>query len=554
MTVRKSKKKLNIYLSTIGAAVICAFVICVFIFESNKGTTVRDSYELETLSGWESEGEEMGFPYSFDARQGKELVVSNVLPDYIPENYALTFRTLYCECRVFVDGNQIAEYATETGMLFSRLTGNIRFIVPLSQNDAGKTITVSFTPYYTQKTDIAGFEFGTVGDIKLSIVYYNLLRFFTTTMMFTIAFVALIFVAYAVCEKSFLNVRLVYNFALFTFVDAMWIVCSSDIPQLFINKNGSASVVSYLCLSLMTPCFAGFSENLLPKGKKIFEKIRYISWGLPIINIFGMITGLFDPPTVLILTHVSILTVALFSLFYAVKAWNEGVEGKVLLLAIIELIVVAGVGFACYFIAPSRGYDGMVFGIGMLIFILILFVIIFVRQIKEIEESRYVEVYKELAFTDILTGLNNRAAFEREFSRISERGDRGVWISLFMFDLNFLKEVNDNYGHQAGDQLIVGMSECISDVFGRLGNCYRLGGDEFAAICINQKGKAEQLLKDFDEVLAEYNSKTERTISSARGYAELAYNGESNFMSLLFKLADQEMYIDKQIKHNNRVR
>lgn len=550
MLPRKSKAE-KYYLSIV-AIITIVFLIVVFAFETNKKTGIANSYKLESLPNWEFEGEAIEFPFSFDAVTGREVSMSTRLPAYIPDDYVISFRTLYSKCSVYANEELIGEYAADPGMIFSKLTGNVRYIVPIPAKYAGKTIRISLVPYISQNADLAGFEFGTAGDAKLSIIYYNLLRLFTTTIMLTIAVVTLAFVIYSYYEKSYLNVNLVGNFTLFTFVVATWIICSSDIPQMLINRNGAVSVLSFLSLSLMPACFSGFCQYLLPKGEKIFNKIRLITSFLPAFNIFGMVTGLYDPPAVLIITHLSILVGAFFAVYYAAKGYKESLANKLLLAAIIELLAVAGAGFACFFIAPSRGFDGMIFGVGMLIFIVMLFMLIFVRQIKSIQEYRYVEVYKELAFTDILTGLNNRAAFEREFSRISEKGDIGTKISLFMFDLNFLKEVNDQYGHQAGDQLIVGLAECIEKAFDRFGTCYRLGGDEFAAVCINYPVNGKLLLEDFDRILEEHNNISEKKISVARGVSELPYNGESNFMSVLFKFADREMYIDKQIKHNQR--
>ena len=49
-----------------------------------------------------------------------------------------------------------------------------------------------------------------------------------------------------------------------------------------------------------------------------------------------------------------------------------------------------------------------------------------------------------------------------------------------MMDLNGLKAANDNIGHEAGDELIIGASKCMDNAFSGLGRTYRVGGDEFA--------------------------------------------------------------------------
>lgn len=63
----------------------------------------------------------------------------------------------------------------------------------------------------------------------------------------------------------------------------------------------------------------------------------------------------------------------------------------------------------------------------------------------------------EMTYTDVLTGLANRAAFEMKIREIQEKPDRGEINELLIckFDLNDLRKVNDNYGHDYGDRHII---------------------------------------------------------------------------------------------------
>jgi len=85
------------------------------------------------------------------------------------------------------------------------------------------------------------------------------------------------------------------------------------------------------------------------------------------------------------------------------------------------------------------------------------------------------------AMKDGLTDLYNRRAYEKdltELSKVSLTSDL-VYISM---DVNGLKVINDTLGHVAGDELILGSSECMRNVFKPYGKVYRIGGDEFVAI------------------------------------------------------------------------
>jgi diguanylate cyclase (GGDEF)-like protein len=91
---------------------------------------------------------------------------------------------------------------------------------------------------------------------------------------------------------------------------------------------------------------------------------------------------------------------------------------------------------------------------------------------------------EELATTDALTGLKNRRKFDSEMDVEWRRAIRArTPLALLMIDADHFKSYNDTYGHQAGDQVLVGIAICISDSVRRAGDCpARFGGEEFAVL------------------------------------------------------------------------
>jgi diguanylate cyclase (GGDEF)-like protein len=96
-----------------------------------------------------------------------------------------------------------------------------------------------------------------------------------------------------------------------------------------------------------------------------------------------------------------------------------------------------------------------------------------------IDRHKRVVDHEKRAFTDVLTGLPNRAAYNAALSTLS-CDPPGRW-ALLVIDLDNLKVVNDSFGHQAGDQLLRVAGERIAAA-ALPGRVYRVGGDEFAAI------------------------------------------------------------------------
>ena len=95
---------------------------------------------------------------------------------------------------------------------------------------------------------------------------------------------------------------------------------------------------------------------------------------------------------------------------------------------------------------------------------------------------RELERLKLAALTDNLTTLGNHRAFEEELQRdLAEAAEAGRPLSLALLDLNGLKQTNDRFGHQAGDESIRALAQGLASA-GPDTSAYRIGGDEFALV------------------------------------------------------------------------
>ena len=124
--------------------------------------------------------------------------------------------------------------------------------------------------------------------------------------------------------------------------------------------------------------------------------------------------------------------------------------------------------------------------IGAIMLALILFVLaVTLFLAREIgHRARAEDKLEEMATTDALTGLKNRRKFDTEIDSEWRRATRHKMpVSLLMIDADHFKSYNDTFGHQAGDQMLVGIAICISDSVRRAGDCAaRYGGEEFAIL------------------------------------------------------------------------
>ena len=87
----------------------------------------------------------------------------------------------------------------------------------------------------------------------------------------------------------------------------------------------------------------------------------------------------------------------------------------------------------------------------------------------------------------MLTEAMNRNAYENMIRYLDEQELELHTTGVVLLDLDNLKEINDNFGHEKGDEALKLCYQCIRQAFPSEQNCFRIGGDEFAYISIKMK-------------------------------------------------------------------
>lgn len=154
-----------------------------------------------------------------------------------------------------------------------------------------------------------------------------------------------------------------------------------------------------------------------------------------------------------------------------------------------------------------------------------------------------------LAFQDPLTGLANRALLEDRLNRAQNRSRRSdSWLSLLLIDLDDFKQVNDDLGHAAGDQLLCEVSRRLRGVVRDCDTVARLGGDEFVLLLEDADEQvageiALRALSVLGEAWRQAGTGVERPMGASIGLA-CTRSGELDAGELL-READRAMYAAK---------
>jgi diguanylate cyclase (GGDEF)-like protein len=126
------------------------------------------------------------------------------------------------------------------------------------------------------------------------------------------------------------------------------------------------------------------------------------------------------------------------------------------------------------------------------------------QQTRELRESR--ELYRHMAHHDALTGLATRTLLHDRLQVALDRAQRfGKNIALLMLDLDKFKDINDYFGHSAGDQVLRVTAQRIRATIRKTDSVARMGGDEFIVLLndLADAGQAEQIAAKIVAVLSE---------------------------------------------------
>lgn len=177
------------------------------------------------------------------------------------------------------------------------------------------------------------------------------------------------------------------------------------------------------------------------------------------------------------------------------------------------------------------------------------------RQLEiEVEQRKQMEQeMRHLAMHDMLTGLPNRALFMDRLESAHHRAQRhGGMFALVYVDVDRFKEVNDTWGHGAGDAVLIELSARLRGALRENDTVARLGGDEFALVLeelddINDAHRLmERVTLSLQAPMHYLRDGEELTLAIAASIGVAAYPADGAEVDALLHAADQAMYLIKR--------
>jgi len=174
------------------------------------------------------------------------------------------------------------------------------------------------------------------------------------------------------------------------------------------------------------------------------------------------------------------------------------------------------------------------------------------RQRREIDLAE-TNALRLAAHTDFLTGLGNRTAFQEQ---AQDWMDRNTTFSLFLIDVDYLKDVNDRLGHASGDALLRHVGSALADATERCPDAHvaRIGGDEFAVLCRGTTAAEAALADTLATLQGAVWQPGERNRTLSLSFGSARYPDDARALDMLYQNADLALYTAKRFGRGRYVR
>lgn len=196
--------------------------------------------------------------------------------------------------------------------------------------------------------------------------------------------------------------------------------------------------------------------------------------------------------------------------------------------------------------------------IAIIVLVLILSAYIIIQAIIQNKKLSYLnEKYKIEANTDGLTGLYNRKYFDSVIEDLAPITKHNGWTSVFvMIDIDYFKQFNDTYGHDAGDIALQKVASVLDELLDKdYEYAFRLGGEEFGIIIFNTNAKyvvytLNNLQHKIKELQIPHSASATKQLTLSMGVSIIDKNLYDISVKDLYNLADSRLYKSKENGRN----
>lgn len=537
-----------IYWSSLGFAVLLfIWIISVsrspsILFNNEKIDYLNNSWTISC------QGETFiaNLPFDKNTPAGEITVFETVLPHKSStknERYdSILLRASHSYVRLYLEDTLLYEFGYDQSIPFSDAPGNGSLIIRLPDGFEGKTLRIEKIGYYDNYSALLKYvKIGT----KSSLVFEVFREILPTLLInFSIILISLcmLFSSFFF-QRNKLGCQLRY-LSIFSIIASLWLILESDGAQFFIGNPLIVSNAVFILFSLIPLSFVRFILTFeCFKESRTMKLAQYISFsGLLFVHALQLfrIANYFET---IFITHIVIIIIALCILckYIQLKLQKKFFVDKHIFASFFVLASFTLMDVIRFYVVPSI-HPTLFSQIGVLIYFLILCFFAVKKVISDNESASNKILYERIAYQDILTGLPNRNAFEREMEYY--RSNPSYCPVISVMDMNELKKINDTFGHAKGDEALCLIADAIREYFQEDAHAFRIGGDEFCVILrelpdVSLDTRIDELRKHIHTTA----SGKKLSLSLAAGWCQ---KDDTMDLNAVFQKADSNMYEDKK--------
>lgn len=528
-------RKKNYRMYIMACVAVCLFLI--YIFCLDKATDTRQPYSAGAVTRWNS---------CTTTFYMKKTVVSGTIATEDSIGNVLAFYSAHQNVKVFVDGELIYEYPVVNNNPLSDSPGYCWNFISLPHDT--DNIEITFTsPYPSYLKKMPAFYIGNNFSLPAFIITRNIVPFTLCIIMFVLGIMLVsyhLFVSIDIATSGKL-----LKLGIFSICLSVWSINECNITTLILRNNLVTSYLAFLSLMLLPFPFAMFVQTFYEDDHKIWNWFCKADLTQIFLCMLLQFTGIIDLRETLWATHAMMCVLAAIIVVQSYCLARNGMHSRMVKIHMVCIIICA-----LTLLLDLKGYysgswDANTFGrLGFLTYIIVLGLSSARESSILMKMGQEADAYQKLAYTDQMTGLNNRTCFNVDFAQFSENP---ADVAVIDFDLNNLKHVNDTYGHSAGDLYIKNCAKIIYEIFNGIGKCYRVGGDEFVALI--EKASAVDMtyylamLESSVDASNRENRKSKMKMQIACGCATYDPGTDRNLEDT-YNRADKIMYANKKDK------
>jgi len=464
--------------------------------------------------------------------------------NYNPYGASLIFYSNHQVIKVYSNNTELI-YNKKPSNKYLNTTGSAWNIVPLRNTSRNLRIEVRAL-YKNVRNDTPSFYMAYSGEGTGWILQRCLPGLYADILIIT--FGVLIIIFWAVARNYTQIDSSAFYFGIFTIALGFWTLKETDAMDLLMIQHATTSVFSYVCLMLMPVPMTLFVKSGLFNEDRFIWKILYAaSFVVNGCLIIFQMAGVMDLKESVIALHLLVFADLLYLIIGIIndirlRGLTSRARTNLIGITAFTLSIIARV-IIYYLNRGSQEEAEFITKLAMLLYLIIMLIDIINDIIQQMDKGRKAVYFEEMATHDVMTGLFSRMAFESDRHNMKV----GQAYLLVSFDLNNLKQVNDTYGHKAGDEYITSAANILREIFPASAKCYRMGGDEFAALTDESSFDLDEAVKQMHRLEDEYNARKKnfRHMQIAYGSSRFVYTAPNDLEKALTS-ADALMYEKKK--------